>query len=98
MLADASHLQSIVDMKTSTLPAVRVEPALRSAAEEVLDDGESLSVPLNGLLMEVRKVARTRRCQPAACGGKRQQWGTQLPMTPRLPTAEAGHRKFGSDG
>ncbi|MBN8491994.1 MAG: prevent-host-death protein [Burkholderiales bacterium] len=30
-------------MKTSTLPAVRVEPALRSDAEAVLDEGESLS-------------------------------------------------------
>ena len=30
-------------MKTSTLPAVRVEPALRSDAESVLDEGESLS-------------------------------------------------------
>jgi hypothetical protein len=38
-----SHLHYIVDMKTATLPAVRVEPALRSAAEAVLDQGESLS-------------------------------------------------------
>jgi hypothetical protein len=30
-------------MKTSTLPAVRVEPALRSDAEAVLDEGETLS-------------------------------------------------------
>ena len=30
-------------MKTSTLPPVRVEPALRSDAEAVLDEGESLS-------------------------------------------------------
>lgn len=42
-LADASHLHYIVCMKTSTLPAVRVEPALRSDAEAVLDEGESLS-------------------------------------------------------
>jgi hypothetical protein len=33
----------IACMKTSTLPAVRVEPALRSDAEAVLDEGESLS-------------------------------------------------------
>lgn len=39
----ASRLHYIVEMKTSTLPAVRVEPALRSAAEAVLDQGESLS-------------------------------------------------------
>ena len=30
-------------MKTSTLPVVRVEPALRRDAEAVLDEGESLS-------------------------------------------------------
>jgi hypothetical protein len=30
-------------MKTATIPSLRVEPALRSAAEEVLRDGESLS-------------------------------------------------------
>jgi hypothetical protein len=43
MLVHASQLHYIADMKTSTLPAVRVEPALRSDAEAVLDEGESLS-------------------------------------------------------
>ena len=43
ILARASHLHYILGMKTSTLPAVRVEPALRSDAEAVLDEGESLS-------------------------------------------------------
>lgn len=43
MFAHASHLHYIEAMKTSTLPAVRVEPALRSDAEAVLDEGESLS-------------------------------------------------------
>jgi hypothetical protein len=43
MLAGALHLHYIAWMKTSTLPAVRVEPALRSDAEAVLDEGESLS-------------------------------------------------------
>ncbi len=43
MLVHASHLHYSADMKTSTLPAVRVEPALRSDAEAVLDQGESLS-------------------------------------------------------
>jgi hypothetical protein len=42
-LVAALHLYYIVGMKTSTLPAVRVEPALRSDAEAVLDEGESLS-------------------------------------------------------
>jgi hypothetical protein len=43
ILTHASHLHYIVEMKTSTLPAVRVEPTLRSDAEAVLDEGESLS-------------------------------------------------------
>lgn len=43
ILVHASHLHYIVGMKTSTLPAVRVEPALRRDAEAVLDQGESLS-------------------------------------------------------
>jgi hypothetical protein len=30
-------------MKTATFPSLRVEPELRSAAEEVLEEGESLS-------------------------------------------------------
>ena len=30
-------------MKTATLPSLRVEPALREAAEAVLKDGETLS-------------------------------------------------------
>jgi predicted transcriptional regulator len=30
-------------MKTATIPSLRVEPALRRAAEELLRDGESLS-------------------------------------------------------
>lgn len=43
MLVGASQLHYIPRMKTATLPAVRVEPALRSDAEAVLDEGESLS-------------------------------------------------------
>lgn len=30
-------------MKTATIPSLRVDPDLRSAAEEILKDGESLS-------------------------------------------------------
>jgi hypothetical protein len=36
-------IASGVSMKTATIPSLRVEPALRNAAEEVLRDGESLS-------------------------------------------------------
>jgi hypothetical protein len=42
-LAVASHLHYTMGIRTSTLPAVRVEPALRSDAEAVLDEGESHS-------------------------------------------------------
>jgi hypothetical protein len=41
-LVSASHLHYAARMKTSTLPAVRVAPALRRDAEAVLDEGESL--------------------------------------------------------
>ena len=41
--ADASHLHDVLDMKSSSLPAVRVEPVSRSDAKAVLDEGESLS-------------------------------------------------------
>ena len=41
---DASQLQCIEPaMKTSTFPSLRVDPALRKAAEDVLREGESLS-------------------------------------------------------
>jgi hypothetical protein len=30
-------------MKTATIPSLRVEPALRTAAEDVLEEGETLS-------------------------------------------------------
>ena len=30
-------------MKTATIPSLRVDPALRQAAEDVLEDGETLS-------------------------------------------------------
>ena len=62
ILADASHLHCIVDMKTSTLPAVRVEPSLRSDAEAVLDEGESLS---DFVASCVREGVAWRRTQDA---------------------------------
>ena len=62
MLLGASHLHYSTDMKTSTLPAVRVEPALRSDAEAVLDEGESLSDFVVGC---VRDGVTWRRTQDA---------------------------------
>ena len=62
MLVGASHLHYSAGMKTSTLPAVRVEPALRSDAEAVLDEGESLSDFVVGC---VRDGVTWRRTQDA---------------------------------
>ncbi len=42
-VAPASHLRYIAGMKTSTLPPLRVEPRLRSLAERLLREGETLS-------------------------------------------------------
>ena len=39
-------------MKTATIPSLRVEPALRQAAEDVLRDGESLSGFVESALRE----------------------------------------------
>ena len=48
--------------KTAVLPAVRVEPALRSEAESVLDDSESLS---DFIATCVRSGVAWRRAQDA---------------------------------
>jgi len=47
-------------MKTTTLPSLRVEPALREAAEAVLKDGETLSGFVEA---SVRAQVRTRQAQ-----------------------------------
>jgi predicted transcriptional regulator len=39
----ALHLRYTFEMKSSTIPSVRVEPELRDQLERVLQDGESLS-------------------------------------------------------
>ncbi|NIE68807.1 YlcI/YnfO family protein [Burkholderia sp. Ax-1719] len=45
-------------MKTATMPALRVDPELRSAAEDLLNDNESLSSFMEAALRE--GVARRR--------------------------------------
>jgi len=56
------QLQCIeVAMKTTSLPPLRVSPALRKAAEAVLEEGESLSALVLGAVtrdIEVRKQER----------------------------------------
>jgi predicted transcriptional regulator len=47
-------------MKTATFPSLRVEPELRSAAEEVLEEGESLS---SFVEQSIRDGVQRRRAQ-----------------------------------
>lgn len=47
-------------MKTSTIPALRVDPELRKAAERVLEEGETLS---SFVLESVRRRIEERRAQ-----------------------------------
>jgi len=49
-------------MKTSTLPSLRVDPALREAAEAVLQDGETLS---SFVVQSVRAQVQLRQQQEA---------------------------------
>jgi predicted transcriptional regulator len=49
-------------MKTSTFPSLRVDPALRQAAEDVLEDGETLS---SFVEKSVRAQIRQRQQQEA---------------------------------
>lgn len=47
-------------MKTATLPSLRVEPALREAAEGVLQEGETLSSLIETAVRETVERRRTR--------------------------------------
>lgn len=47
-------------MKTATIPSLRVEPALREAAESVLQEGETLSAFVEA---SVREQVRKRQLQ-----------------------------------
>jgi hypothetical protein len=47
-------------MKTSTLPSLRVEPELREAAEQVLEEGESLSAFVETSVRETIERRRSR--------------------------------------
>lgn len=48
-------------MKTATIPSLRVDPELRQAAEEVLQDGESLSSFVEQSIRESVERRRARR-------------------------------------
>ena len=47
-------------MKTATLPSLRVDPELREAAEQVLEEGESLSGFIEASVRETIERRRTR--------------------------------------
>jgi hypothetical protein len=47
-------------MKTATLPSLRVEPELREAAEQVLQDGETLSGFIEASVRETIERRRSR--------------------------------------
>lgn len=47
-------------MKTATIPSLRVDPALREAAEAVLDEGESLS---SFVELSIRESIHRRQAQ-----------------------------------
>lgn len=47
-------------MKTSSLPSLRVEPALRDAAESVLQEGETLSSFVETAVREQVELRRQR--------------------------------------
>lgn len=50
-----------VDMKTATIPSLRVDPALREAAESVLDQGETLSAFVETAIRDGIDLRRTQR-------------------------------------
>ncbi|MEN9761046.1 MAG: hypothetical protein RI906_872 [Pseudomonadota bacterium] len=59
-IVNASQLQYNSQMKTATLPSVRVEPEFRSEVEAVLGDGETLSQFVE---LSVRAGVERRRAQ-----------------------------------
>lgn len=54
-LCFAVHLQYTGDMKSASIPAVRVEPELRAQVEQVLHEGESLSAFVESAVRDAAK-------------------------------------------
>ncbi len=79
-------------MKTATIPSLRVDPALRKAAEEVLHAGESLS---SFVEQSVRALVERRRSQDAfiarglAARGSAQREGVYLSSATVLKKLES---------
>lgn len=55
-------MHAVTDMKSATIPSLRVTPALRQAAEDVLHEGESLSAFVE---LAVRQQVAQRQSQEA---------------------------------
>lgn len=69
-------------MKTATFPSVRVHPELRQAAEQVLQEGESLSSFVEGSIREnvERRQFRQAFVARGISGGERaRQTGMYVP-------------------
>lgn len=69
-------------MKTTSLPPLRVSPALRKAAEEVLEDGESLSSLVLAAVtrdIEIRRQERDFIARGLASSRKAKQTGKYIP-------------------
>jgi hypothetical protein len=76
------QLQCIeVAMKTTSLPPLRVSPALRKAAEEVLEEGETLSSLVLAAVtrdIEIRKQERDFIARGLASSRKAKQTGKYI--------------------
>lgn len=82
---DASQLQrNWKAMKTATFPSLRVDPALRQAAEDVLLDGESLSSFVEQSVranIERRKAQDEFIARGLASRDKAKRTGTYVPSS-----------------
>ena len=99
----ALHLQfiGVRPMKTSSIPAVRVSPALREAAEDLLDQGETLSAFVEESVrrnIELRRVQRLFLERGLESARKARDSGTYVPardvlqkLSARLDQARAEH-------
>ena len=90
-------------MKTATIPSLRVDPALREAAESVLDQGETLSAFVEAALrngIDQRRAQREFIARGLASYAAANQRGEFIPapdvirkLEQRLSTAKAKARK-----
>lgn len=79
-------------MKTSTIPSLRVDPALRQAAEDVLQEGESLSSLIESSLraqIQLRKSQEAFVARGLASVEKARRTGTYVPAAAVLRKLES---------